>query len=360
MSALFNSGHGVSTTLSEIPLALELRSVPFVQEISVNRDQPTWLFNYTIDERGFSSVLSDMVWDNLQTLPKDWMYTAIIHTALEGPKPVWSQDDWSFVPVYSDLEGFASVEDNNSARRSDRSEESFRVQTYAIRARLECSAVEWPRNSSLWLFPQNEGYGANITGLDNYFTLTPVVSHRNFTTWLSTQGEIPPCCANLTGNATYNPGVAAYWTENWEEVSTSTGSRYFSSSGNFTVKWIRGTGKIERIITGRRRKPDVYKFVFPELPDIQVLNCMPMFESSRAEVTVEPNTGVVQHYRILDDPPQREDVAWSDTSQWRNPSEDAQYTNVNTHHDPKLEVNSSEWRASSFKSYDYNINTTTR
>ena len=359
MSALFDSGNGVLTTSSEMPLALELRSVPFVQQISVNRDQPTWLFNYTIDEKSFSSDLGDLVWDNLQSLSKDWMYTAIIHTALEGPKPVWSQDDWSFMPVSSDVEGFASAENNSSAGKGDRSVESLRVQTSAIRARLECSAVEWPTNTSLWLMSQNDGYGGNITGLDNYYTIARVVEDPNSTTWLSTQGSIPPCCANLTGNATYNPAAVAYWTENWQEVSDPEDSRGYGTSGNFTVKWIRGPGKVERVIKGRRRKPDVYMFVFPEPPAIQALNCMPIFESSQAEVTVEPKTGVVQHYRILDIPV-REDVAWSDTSQWRNPYEDARYTNFNIHHDPDFEVNSSEWRASSFKSYDYNINTTTR
>jgi hypothetical protein len=43
------------------------------------------------------------------------------------------------------------------------------------------------------------------------------------------------------------------------------------------------------------------------------------FESSRAVVTVEPKTGVVQQYRILDTP-LREDIAWSDHFQWRTPS----------------------------------------
>ncbi|KAI4641480.1 uncharacterized protein J4E79_011687 [Alternaria viburni] len=358
MSALFDSGNGVLTTSSEMPVALELRSVPFVQQISVNRDQPTWLFNYTIDEKSFSSDLGDLVWENLQSLSKDWMYTAIIHTALEGPKPVWSQDDWSFMPVSSGVESFASAEIKSPAGRGNRSVESLRVQTSAIRARLECSAVEWPRNTSLWLLSHNDGYGRNITGLDNYFTIARVVDDRNSTTWLSTQGSIPPCCANLTGNATYNPAAVAYWTENWQEVSGPEDSRDYRTSGNFTVKWIRGPGKIERFLTSMRRKPDVYMFVFPEPPAIQALNCMPIFESSQAVVTVEPKTGVVQHYRLLD-VPVREDVAWSDTSQWRDPYEDARYTNFNIHHDPDFEVNSSEWRASSFKSYDYNINTTT-
>jgi len=356
MSALFDSGNGVLTTFSEMPLALELRNVPFVQQISVNRDQPTWLFNYTIDEKSFSRVLGDMVWDNMLTLPKDWMYTAMIDSALEGPKPAWSSDEWSFMPVYFDVEGITSVKNNSSAGRGARSVGSVRVNTSAISARLECSAVEWPRNTSLWLLSQDQGYGRNITGLDNYFTIAPAVSDRNSTTWLSTPGSIPPCCTNLTGNATYNPAVVAYWTENWQEVSNPEGSRDYRPSGNFTVKWIRGPGKIERITN----KSEVHTFVFSEPPAIQALNCMPIFESSRAEIRVEPRTGVIQDYRIDEDPLRREDVAWSDTSQWRNPSEDAQYTNVNTNHDPDLRVNSSDWRASSFKSYDYNINTTTR
>lgn len=180
----------------------------------------------------------------------------------------------------------------------------------------------------------------NITGLNNCYTPREVIIEGNFTTRLTAQADSVQCCANLTGNAPYNPSVIAYWTENWlDGLSLRDGSLHHGTTANLIVKWMRGpTG------FGRTVPFNVDVLYFPEPPAIQALNCMPTFESSRAEVTVELGTGEVQHHRILDTPVQ-EDVAWSDAFQWRDIPEDAPYT---------------RWHPCIYGNFSYDSHVTTR
>jgi hypothetical protein len=323
MSALFDSSNGVLINVSKVSQKLELRSVPLVQQLSIETKQSTWQFDYNVTNDESAQEFGHMVQRSLYTSGTDWMYTALIQTAFKGPEPVWSQDDWSFVPVSSVLKDPVSSKHRNSTPGSIRSLESLTVQTPALRARLDCSNVEWPRNSSLWLAAQNETSNKylNITGLDNYFSLEDVVQAGNLSTRLTAQADVQQCCANLTRNIQYNPAITAYWTENWWKSDPENGAFANGGTGrNFTVKWIRGPASFARTM------PFLIDILyFPEPPVIQALNCMPTFESSQAEVTVDPKSGVVQQYRILDTPV-REHVAWSDNFQWRNLSEDARYT----------------------------------
>jgi hypothetical protein len=333
MSALFGSGNGILTSFSEIPQTLELRSVPIVYQ-----NPHTWQSSEPFANQPTTEGFETMVQDKIYTLGTDWMYTAIIQTALKGPEPAWSQDDWSFVPVSvsSDLKDPASVRDKSSNLRGDRSLSNLTVETSAIRARLDCSAVEWPRNLSQWLIAQNRTtepvmdgqvlyeFSTNTTGLDNYFWPRRYVrgSDGNATTSLTAQGKQIQCCANLTQNSPYNPGVVAYWTENSQPSEES-----FSQdppNRNHTVKWIRGPVGFAPIEYDIDMEGTLF---FSDPPAIQALNCMPTFESSRATVTVEPQTGIVLQHHILDTP-LREDVAWSDTFLWRIPTVDARNITV--------------------------------
>jgi hypothetical protein len=312
MSALLDSGDGVLINLSEIPQTLELRSVPIVRQRTF--DTLSYDLQVTSDQSVEES--GRMVQDALYTSNTDWMYTAILQNAFRGPGPKWSQDDWSFVPVPSVLEDHAFAKDKKSTLEGNRFLTNLTVQTSAIRARLDCSTLQWPKDSTLWLDAQHGGgYTGHIilpsiTGLDEFFTPVVAVDDGNFTTRLTAQADLVRCCANLTLNSRYNPAVISYWTENWWDPHSDGNG----TNGNFTVKWIRGPASSVQPLQGAGDM-----LYFPEPPAIQALNCMPTFESSRAVVTVEPKTGVVQQYRILDTP-LREDIAWSDYFQWRTPS----------------------------------------
>jgi hypothetical protein len=243
--------------------------------------------------------VEQIVQDTLYTLGTDWMYTAIVQAAFKGPEPVWSQDDWSFVPVPLVSEDPASAKHRSSTLGGDRSSANLTVQTPAIRARLHCSTVQ-----SLSL--SNSSGNDDVYFYTNhlYTDMSYLLGHGNFTTRFTAQNDRIWCCFESTGNTRYIPAVIAYWTENWW-VSGRNGT-----TGNFTVKWVQG------VVLGG---DDPGLGLFHEPPAIQALNCMPTFESSRAEVTVEPKTGAIQEYRILNTP-LREDIAWSDYFQWHIPS----------------------------------------
>ena len=316
MSALFESGSGVLTKSSTVPSTLELRHIPFVQVRNETLTQKKWEQGLILDQNDDhpgKSLLQDLYY-NLET---DWLYTAIIQMALKGPEPVWSKDEWSFVPVISDWQDFKPVKHNSTGSMSGSSSVNLTVSTPAIRARLQCSVLDWPKNLTYWLEDRQTNRAMNITGLDNYYWPVGYVHNGNVTTRLTAQAREPTCCANLTGDAAQqtlnNPTVIAYWTENWKMFNGST--------GNFTIKWIRGPATFAEILV-----PGQSNLIFPEPPAIQALNCMPSFEGSEAEVTVDPASGVVQEYRILDDP-HREDVAWSDAFQFRNISEVPRFSN---------------------------------
>jgi hypothetical protein len=300
MSALFDSGSGVIIHPSTIPRTLELRHVPFVQtntEYLPKIDIDKGLF----PESGFrfDRDIEELLKDAFYNSKADWMYTAIIQTALGGPEPAWSKDDWNFVPLN------LAPEDSVSS--------NLTVHTPAIRARIDCSTIESTQNVSSWL-KQRKGqpnYILNITGLDNYYSLGTSIFEGNLSTRVTAQGNYLLCCANKTEvegqRESYAPSAVAYWTENWADLGIH--------ARNFTIKWIRGPASFARIL--KIRGVDV--MMFPEPPKIQALNCIPSFESSEAEVIVDPVSGAVHEYRILHTP-LVDDVAWSDTFQYHQPT----------------------------------------
>ncbi|KAJ4333904.1 hypothetical protein N0V87_007274 [Didymella glomerata] len=99
-----------------------------------------------------------------------------------------------------------------------------------------------------------------------------------------------------------------YWTENRDSINVTT--------RDFTAKWVRGKAGF-REVGDFAQNP---RMVFREPPAIQVLNCVPVFETADAEVTVEPSTGAVQEFDILGDPAP-DAVAWSDNFQLRRSNE---------------------------------------
>jgi hypothetical protein len=295
-----------------IPPTLELRSVPFVQKRNISLSELDWKIGPYLWPKN-NPELGDMLNDVFYNLKTNWMYTAIIQTALKGPQPVWSKDDWNFVPLLSTLEASVSVQENSSGPSDIRSPANLTVQTPAIRARIECSVIESTNNLSLWLTARKSKEPSstylNITGLDNYYWLRETMFEGNLTTRVTAQGSYPQCCANLTEGSKqgspYAPVVLGYWTENWRSVG--------GTNGNFTIKWIRGPASFAEVLGFE----GVENMFFPEPPEIQALECMPSFETSEAEVTVDSTSGIVQDYRILKDPI-LENVAWSDATQWRN------------------------------------------
>jgi hypothetical protein len=98
MSGLFDSGNDVLSKLSVIHQTLELRNVPLVQQMVLSSYNSTLRSDYYSGRgRGTSG---DEIGHEVQDI---------------------SQDDWSFVPVPSNLGDLVSTQHKSSTFRSDRS-----------------------------------------------------------------------------------------------------------------------------------------------------------------------------------------------------------------------------------------------
>jgi hypothetical protein len=325
MAALFDAESGSLTRPSTVEHTFEIRRVPFVQNRSLYLRESDWTEGPAFLPQ-FNGDMYKMLQDMFYNLDTDWMFTAILQAAFNGPRPPWTQDDWSFVPLL--FPSNTSVNPTLRDSSDDWSPTNLTFQTRAIRARIECSSLDWPSNPDSWLTKPNstitrENGTLDITMFSDNYRPAAVIYAGNTTTRLTAQANDVQCCANLSNNdahmGEYAPTVLAYWTENWSLLETDPNNSRIPATEdtlNFTVKWIRGPALFEP--PGDSGFGDSRSYLaFPERPAIQALNCMPMIETSRAEVTIEPSSGVVQRYRILEDPTP-DNVAWSDSFQYRN------------------------------------------
>jgi hypothetical protein len=344
MSALFDSGTGNLASPWTISPIMELRQVPLMQTINTSISEYEWTRGtWGGTSSDDMSDKYDLLTRDLYDLKADWMYTAIIQNALNGPAPIWSKDDWSFVPVFLSQNDLTSAQDLLPRFEGAPTPANLTVETPAIRVTLDCSMIELAKNTSSWISRRNSTI--NSTGIESFYQLAPTLFHdlsSNQTTRVTAQGVSPQCCGNVTDDTvqaqTYDPAVIAYWTENW----LSDGSSILLQGDNFTIKWIRGPA-------GFVEKPGYEVFrdlIFSEAPVMQALSCMPGFEASKAEVLVDLTSGIVQDYRILS-MPVPEDVAWSDDWTHRNLSEKPQFQNVSN----------GNYSADNYKFYPSNVTT---
>ncbi|KAH6616889.1 hypothetical protein C7974DRAFT_319174 [Boeremia exigua] len=303
---------GAATPLQST--GLELRQVPLTQVLKIEISEYEWAHGPSM---GPSSKEYSLLTSDLYDMKADWMYTAIIQTALGGPAPAWSKDDWSFVPISLSPENLLDAMNTVPGPEGVTIPATLRFQTPALRARLDCSAIDMAKNTSTWITFQNST--TNTTSLKSFYRLYESMfrdPHRNLTTSVTAQGVSPQCCGNVTDSTieerTYNPAVISYWTENW----LSDGSSIIGRGNNFTIKWIRGPTSFAEL----SGYAGIRHMIFSEAPVMQALDCMPTFEASEAEVLVDLTSGTVQDYRILS-APVSDDVAWSDSWVYRNLTE---------------------------------------
>jgi hypothetical protein len=309
MSALFELNTGIVESQVGLNRTLELRQTPHLrlEDTSYPPKFDGGAYGYTYVETALEELYTD--------LTTNWMYSAVIQTTLDGPGPEWSKDDWSFVPVsFADLEAIKETyhddEPEEDAMATKYSAISINLTTPAIRARLECSPTDDVANTTWWLEQRNYTLASNQTKEMNVidYLWNFQLPSFNYTTPVAPDSQFIQCCFNQTEPSRMAnwsmPVLVAYWTNNF-------GLRYGERSvtgenGNITVKWIYGEAGTP-INSGGSLPP----LMFPKPPKLQSLNCMPVIETSEAEVVVDKETRRVESYKILRDPV-LDESAWSD------------------------------------------------
>jgi hypothetical protein len=244
--------------------------------------------------------------DLFGNLTNNWLYTGVIQATLNGSEPNWSKDGWSFVPLdLSDLKHRKTTTNGSEFEASDAYGSLINVTltTPAIRGRVECYQPEEIRNGST-------NWNSNSTWTDFETNKTKEI---NAPKSIMLGGPIVPdsrslsCCFNHTdtslNSSISQPLAIGFWTQDLANTS-----EYVSAAlNNFTVRWITGDGPAQ---DSSMSSPD--SIYFPEIPRIQAVKCMPVFEKAEADVVVDKQSGRVLSYDIVGDPIP-DDSAWSES-----------------------------------------------
>jgi hypothetical protein len=300
---------------------LELRRDPHVRSTATFYRYGSSIPDFRPDDDLYVAPLMQEILGDLQP---NWLYTALIETVFDGPEPSWSKDDWSFIPLdlsnipradttgsYEDVRGTSSIPQLQSVA-------NVTFETMAIRAKLECAHIEQSEDTSQWasvLDSDAERRENEFSEHEAVYLLNKTIfQHTGHWTTATPHRAIPICCANLSDirSANQSKPMAAlgFWTTNYPSDLAEEQSALFQSTGNFTIKWIRGVASMQKN-NPRLYGSDVATLYFSARPDMQALNCRPVIESNTATVTVDSLLGQVQSYKILNTP-QPELAAWSD------------------------------------------------
>ena len=288
------------------------------------------------------SKTSDALFQVFGDMGSSWMYNSVIRLTLNGSQPRWTADDWSFMPI--DLSPFDIDKDTSTSAASlsaasqglEHTQASFTTQ--AIRARLECMAFDtsdqgsWLTshdlaNSSTWNTSVNPSY------IDRGFELG-YARRLPFSSWMATElNETDPtsspiaqvpfygsgqriiCCENIT-DTNVGPGSVGYWTSHDPNGYTS---------NTFSVKWIHGQPIEGYLMTDQA---DYEKhLMWTEPPRLTALNCTPVIEKAKANVTIETGSGRVLQWQILGEP-QPDTAAWTDAFKYNETIVGSGYSSV--------------------------------
>ncbi|KAI0192849.1 hypothetical protein F4808DRAFT_475445 [Astrocystis sublimbata] len=311
MSSLWSRQPEMISIPEQAPKALELRHVPIVVTGVLSTDPRG------SDKR--STALSNLYGD----LKASWIYGAVVQLSLNGPEPSWSSKGWNFVLV--DL---ASTNTQNTSIRSTlqslNSTHDFltkaTLNTSAIRGRLECTEYPFTDTAELWMsnwkLPADKKLDPDISHayelnneliIGEYFD-TIIDDFGNSTTTLFTSDRRLQCCSNTTSDRN-NQASIGYWSPNLAGTPYPHITNVWPA--NFTVKWIRGhaiEAKLSELdgtnVTADERVP---------------INCVPVFETANASVTVDARNGRVEDM-----------YAWtSDFLAYKQPGISETFTDVN-------------------------------
>ncbi|CZR68661.1 uncharacterized protein PAC_18560 [Phialocephala subalpina] len=330
MSALWQRNIGSRQSNVELPRTLMLRDVPQVFNVPVPDDPDSG------DPEDYS-ILSQLYGDSEVFL--SWMYGAVNELSYAGANLPWTQSDWSFTPINVSSSSVTTPSASDASIPNESA--NITLETFGLRGRLECQPVDM-RNVSNWLYTWDltnssvwnlssvddtarkykKGYelGSFFGGeVETYFWLSSDTntSTGSASTFFSNPSRVQ-CCANETDG---EPGLTAlgYWaplgvaedlilSHPGHGAQDETVDGRGSLSRNITVKWVVGKPfPWQWTQVNQTSGP----FLWSEIPEVNVLTCQPVIESSRAEVTVKQEDESVVDFELLEQP-EAHQPAWSD------------------------------------------------
>jgi hypothetical protein len=284
MSALWTAEPGVLSRNVVLNQALELRAVSHIFSEGVQ----TGMGGYHSLHPGVIAALNG---DTSRTY-NNWMYHALLRAVSNDSAPPFSRDSWGFPPL--DLGSVTNqipiaqhaAKDPSSATLGSAMNVTFN--SPAISGRLECSSIDNTDTSIIFITRNlTDSLDYNVTrnpkGYDTGFEISE--KYLNFVGLGQDSGE--------TNNSSFYLG-------NWIKNITYSSNTTNEPQNNFTIVWFNSTAPLAYYGKGTDA-PALY-WIFPEIPQVNALNCNPIFEKANAKVTVNVADGSIQEYELLDSP----------------------------------------------------------
>jgi hypothetical protein len=266
MSALWTTEPGVLTRSVNLQQTLEIRNV--------SRAFPDYVQTSMGGRYEAYPVAMDRLYGGTQFYGS-WMFRGLVEITSNGSTPPWSIDGWGFPPA--DLSNITSqvplakhgLSDLASGDLGPALNVTFNAT--GLSGRLECSAIQ----------DANNYYGlVNESDLSAGYKVYYSIPFEGF--------------ANSTGDSTPKKGAIGNWLYQGNNLL-----EYPGSGVGFTIFWVYVD------------YPTISPTIFSEQPETQAVACTPIFEMANAEITVDVESGNIQHYRLLD-APTNATGAWDD------------------------------------------------
>jgi hypothetical protein len=314
MSALFERETRSVTRQVSVPQGLEMRQVPLITHFDPkydNRSDP------------ISKVLNDLYKD----APNNWLYGAGIQHSYNGSQLPWTAEGWSFLPVDLSRVSNGTISRPSSVTNAGDPgsfSANITIKTPAIRARLNCRAVDEIANVSSWLesgtlsnedelWPEDQWAQINKTAeVNTYYLPKRIFVGSTSQTTLLSRPATAVCCTNGT-LADPQRAVMGYWSvadplkvDPPESEPDDFPYLNISWPMSITTKWLVGKAFNLTEGTGTSRR-----LFFNEAPRIQAARCEPIIEIADATVILDKDTGhVISH--TIEETATAADAAWKD------------------------------------------------
>lgn len=291
MSALWERKATILELDADLSSQLELRSVPHIFRGYDKHGQR--------DRIAYPKIAQHLYGGELYQT--SWIYGGLAESAFGAFPPAWSKDGWNFPPV--DITSVLNTLPELSSSRKDNVADPILNVTFdsvGLRGRVECTPID---NTSRW-FSERTVTWSNGTREGYYFN----ASMPNKSPGFEFTPEVRMVELPWTGSSPKVVTIGQWLHSNYSSLHDRGDPLYKpTNSRNFTVLWIQANYPIpannSRDLSSRR--------IWAQRPQIQALNCRPLFETSKFRIVVNAETNQVRHYSVLE-PVREATSAWTD------------------------------------------------
>jgi Protein of unknown function (DUF3433) len=311
MAALWTREPGVLKMDFSLTKEFELRSIPHI----FDDFQPMYRSRASI---AFPKISQHLYGGELYQT--SWEFGSLAQLAFGASPPSWSKDGWSFPPfdvssVPKLLPRLPSVDDTASLTSSL----NVTFDSQALRGRIECVPIN---NSSRWVF--------EVSDLSNSTNWHPAASGDDLCFGYELSSEVRVVVLPQYNGPQPKSILISQWLHFNYSSDPKRGDPLYrpTNSQNFTTLWINASYPHLYYNYKDEEYNNVFKapprLIFTERPQVQALNCRPIFETSQARIIVNANSSKIENFTLLE-PPKADKNAFNEIFQIHYSNETAYY-----------------------------------